>query len=447
MSWLALRASIVNAGCAVVCLAGLSSACTTTTTEVVPPDPNATGDDGSGAQTPPAPPAQPPAPPPSHPTAGKCTTSRPADALPTMPAGTGFFATHPLPQLLDAGGSVISSPRIVPIFFKGDALETDIETFLGSVGCTDYWRTAVGEYKVGDALAAPSVVLDQSAPTSTDDQTIEQFLGGLISSKKVEAPTPNTIYTIIYPEGTSITMQGGQSCQQFGGYHGDIQTPGGSPVAYAVIPRCKNFAGLSGINMVTAAGSHELVEAATDPFVHESPAYSQLDEQHYAFMLVLGAETGDLCAQEQNAFYKPNGYPFYVQRIWSNRNAHGGKNPCIPAASDPFLTAAPKLADTVDFFGATTTGVKVPAGTSKTIDVDIYSENGEIVTVDVMDATSATGMSGVSTYALDKSTGKSGDTVHLTITSPMGASQTEMFLLLVSGGGNQRVAWVGAVGH
>ncbi len=444
MSWLGLRSAL----CA---LAFATAACTSTTTIISPPPDNSggTGDDGSG--TPPAstPPATPP-PPPSHPTAGKCTTSRAAEPLPDMGAASGFFAAHPMPQLVSQGGDVLNSPRVVPIFFKGDTLQKDIETFLGSVGCTDYWRAAVGEYKVGDALSAPGVTLSTSAPPSTDDSNIQDFLAQLITSKTVEAPTPNTIYTIFYPESSLITMQGGKSCEAFGGYHADIALPGGGSVAYAVVPRCANFFNMNGIDMVTAATSHELVEAATDPFpLHGTPAYGYVDNQHYPFMYVLGGgESGDLCAQEPDAFFTPAGYPFVVQRIWSNRMARAGKNPCTPVAAGPYFSAAPKLADTIDFFGASTLGVKVPAGTSKTIDLDLYSAGSDILRVDVVDDTAVLMMGpGVSTYSLNTTSGKNGDTLKLTISAPAGATNTELFAVIVTNGTQQRVAWAGAVGH
>jgi hypothetical protein len=452
MSWLLLRSAIVNAGCATVCLLGLTVASCGGTNDTA--GAAAPGDDG-GATEPPLPPPPPPPPPKDDggvhvPVAPRCTAARPADKLADMPAPTGFFATHPLPQLMNQGGAVLASPRVVPIFFAGDPMATALEDFVASIGCTEHWRTAVGEYGVGDAVAAPAVHLTESAPANIADADLETWLAGKIASGALEAPTKNTVYAVFYPEGTTVTLQGQQSCQTFGGYHTDLTLTGGGTAAYAVMPRCKSLGGLTGIDMVTGAASHELAEAATDPYNKEAPAYMMVDDAHEAFMYILGGENGDLCAQEQSAFYKPQGYPFTVQRTWSNRNARGGKNPCIPAATSAYFTAAPKLTDDIQLFGAQPTrGVKVAAGTSKTIDLDLYSESaGDDLHVDVIDVSGALGMGGGgSTYTLDRPTGKAGDTLKLTVTSPAGASGTEIFIIAVSGPGGMRIAWVGAVGH
>jgi len=37
--------------------------------------------------------------------------------------------------------------------------------------------------------------------------------------------------------------------------------------------------------------------------------------------------------------------------------------------------------------------------------------------------------------------------VHLTISTPAGATSTEMFMVIVSGSGIERIAWLAAVGH
>lgn len=89
----------------------------------------------------------------------RCTTARPpssplsVDGGPAVLAdgGASFFTKHPPPIVTSSGGPVLKTPRIVPIFFADDPLADDLERFVMTVGCTDYWREAVGEYGVGDA--------------------------------------------------------------------------------------------------------------------------------------------------------------------------------------------------------------------------------------------------------------------------------------------------------
>jgi hypothetical protein len=436
--------SLLRMSCALVCLL-VACGGATAAQQTAPP---ATDDS-------PDPPANPPAPPPvkddggTHvSTVGKCTKQRPADPAGTATPPSAFFTTHPMPQLVNQGGAILANPRIVPIFFPGDTMADELEDFVGSIGCNDDWRKAVGEYGVGDALAAPSVRLKEKAPTNITDTEIEDWLAQKIASKAFEAPTKDTVYMIFYPTGTTITEQGAQSCQSFGGYHTNITLPNGTDVAYGVVPRCSNFGGMGPKEATTGSASHEIMEAATDPYNKQSPAYAYVDDDHFAFMFVLGGESGDLCAQEEDAFYRPTGYPYVVQRNWSNIAARSGKDPCLPRSGAPWFTAAPTLIDNVDLFGAPTRGVRVPAGTAKTIDLDLFSEDpAGTMQVDVVDASYALGVNQMTQYSLDRSSGKNGDTLKLTVTAQAGASDTELFMVVLNGGGKMRVAWVGAVGH
>ncbi len=387
----------------------------------------------------------------------RCTTPRAAtpdaggaliDPQPLDDGGPSFFSVHPLPQLANNGGPILANPRIVPVFFKDDDMANDLEDFVASMGCTDYWRSAVGEYGVGDALAAPAVHLPDAAPTKITDTQIESMLSKMITAGTLEAPTKDSVYTLFFPETTTITEQGAESCQAFGGYHTDI-TVSGKHVAYAVIPRCDGFAGLSTMDALTGSTSHEIIEAATDPYNKEDPAFAYVDADHLAYVFVIGGEAGDLCAQEPDAFFQPDNYPFTVQRNWSNVQAHAGGNPCRPKGTSPFFTAAITLPDPVNLFGTGARGVNVPVGGSRVVDVDLYSEQpAATIEVQAFDASQALGANGSSSYSLDKNSGKSGDTLHLTITTPAGApTDPEIFALYVRIGGRARLAFAGAVGH
>jgi hypothetical protein len=51
-----------------------------------------------------------------------------------------------------------------------------------------------------------------------------------------------------------------------------------------------------------------------------------------------------------------------------------------------------------------------------------------------MDACQVTGGAGGSSYSLDEQAGKSGETLHLTVTSPAGVTDTELFFIMARSG-------------
>src|SRR5262249_35150198 len=68
-----------------------------------------------------------------------------------------------------------------------------------------------------------------------------------------------------------------------------------------------------------------------------------------------------------------------VQRIWSNQSALAGHDPCVPIpAGEVYFNAAPVLEDTfegqVPGVSFKTKSVKIAAGQSRTIEVDLFSD-------------------------------------------------------------------------
>src|SRR5579872_3346009 len=75
--------------------------------------------------------------------------SMPAPAPWTAPA-----AHAPMPHVVDYGGPVLASPRIQPVVFAGDAMQSDIAAFTAQLGGTGYWTAVSREYGVGAITAA-----------------------------------------------------------------------------------------------------------------------------------------------------------------------------------------------------------------------------------------------------------------------------------------------------
>jgi hypothetical protein len=208
---------------------------------------------------------------------------------------------------------------------------------------------------------------------------------------------------------------------------------------------------LNGIDAVTATASHEMLEAVTDPHPITSPAYSGVNDVGLAFSLYLGgAELADMCDGDTAPFVTPRDLPFVVQRGWSNRAAASGHDPCVPAIQDPYFNAVPRATDHVEVFGSSPAlGIKVPFGTSRTVDVDLFSDgptDGEFQVIAQDYGSLLGGTEGVR-VSLDKSTGKNGDTLRLTITPVAANPRGVEPILFQSTLGGRTTRWITIVGQ
>jgi hypothetical protein len=360
-----------------------------------------------------------------------------------------------LPQLVSFGGPVLTAPRIVPITYLGDPLADAIEDFVGSVGCTDYWRSAVSEYGVGQAEMLPPVRLTTAAPASISDAAITTFLGKQIQANApgFANPPADVIFAVYLPSGTTVELEGTQSCSNtsnsFLGYHSSF-TYSGKYYAYAVIARCNGDL----IDDVTNTSSHEFAEASTDPVPNRNPAYATTDDDHIAFsFLGGGGEAGDLCVFAQGSSYTPTNYPFQVQRIWSNASLLAGHNPCVPTESGPWVVAIPEQPDTVPIqnTGVTTStrGVAIPVGGSRTIDIHFHTDDPATTqwTLAADDASQFLDGTKHLNLVLDTTTATPDGIAHLTITrtSKSAVYGVEIFDIRSTANGNGS-SWVGVVG-
>jgi hypothetical protein len=369
------------------------------------------------------------------------------------PPPAGYPAPHSTaPQVAFAGGPVLAAPKIIPIVFPNEALSSQIQGFVSGVGATGsaYWLPNVSQYGVGAATGATVITLTEAAPSTIDDSQIPPWLSQEITAGTLPAPDANTIYAIFYPSSTTITLQGATSCQTFGGYHNDGIAADGTPLIYAVLPRCS-----AQIESLTAAASHEFIEASTDPQPSVAPAYPQVDNDDFVWEALLGGgEVCDLCAQFQSSFFQPAGFGYLVQRCWSNSAAAAGQDPCAPPLpGEVYFNAAPVLSDAVTlmFQGQSipTKGVSIPIGQSATIEVDLFSDapTSGPWSVQALDSTAILGGSAQLTLSLNQSSGQNGDKLELTIT-PISQGQFggEAFVLL-SQLGNAQNFWFGFVGN
>ncbi|HZS37118.1 MAG TPA: hypothetical protein VFF06_09835 [Polyangia bacterium] len=375
---------------------------------------------------------------------------------------TMFPAPHqPFPQAITGGGPVLTAPVIVPVFFSNDdATErASLEDFVSKIGATKYWQAATEEYGVGAATATAPVELTETATGTIADAMIQSWLAGKLGNHDpaFPAPTANTVYALHYPMVATITLGGGTnntSCNAFGGYHSNIQL-GGQQIAYAVIPRCNGVGGLTRMQNTTAAESHELVEAATDPYPQGTGAYETVDTNHRYWARVLGGgEVGDLCAQEPGVFTQFPELAYTVQRTWSNAAAMASHDPCVPAlANEVYFNTVPELDDmiTTTSMGGTimVPGVHIPVGMSKTVALDLFSDAATTGpwSVKVVDAATLQGGTATMTFALDRTTGVNGERLHVTITTVTAGSRGTGVFAIESHLGPRTHFYFGLVGQ
>ena len=352
-----------------------------------------------------------------------------------------YPAPHPpLPTLVNqAHGKTLASPKVYLVFFPGYAYEQQLLDMAQKLGASAYWSAAVGEFGVGPVTFVGSTEVQETAPTSISDTEVDAWMNAKIAAGAFGEPDASTIYTVFYPSTTTITQSGGgpfgggSSCSSFGGYHSDTAVAGEAGTTnypYAVLPTCASFGNLKGVDAVTGALSHEWAEASTDPFPSTNngldSAYSGVDDDHFIWNLLGGAEDGDLCAQRDDAFFKTPGLDYVTQSCWSNTAAKAGGDPCMPKGSAPYFNAAPVQDDKVTLdlsaFGSgsiATKGIKIAKGASKTIEVDLFSDadTGGPWTVKAVDVLAQyTKSSPTLDFAWDRTSGQNGEKLHLTIT-------------------------------
>jgi hypothetical protein len=340
------------------------------------------------------------------------------DAAPDAPSGFQMAPHDMPPQVIKLPGPVLAAPKVIPIFFMGDsAMQTQVEPYLQALVGSDFWKKTTSEYGVGDLTIGTSIVVTDAAPT-TDDM-LQSFIAGKLDGTHPEWPQPdgNVLYTVFLPSGVTLSTPWGSSCSSFGGYHSEGMKPDNTKFSYALMPRCG-----SSLDEITITTSHELIEAATDPFPFTAGAYQQTDDPHLIWSYTPGGELGDMCEYVAAASQRLVGN-YAVQRSWSNASAAAGHDPCVPVMNTPYLGAAPVLTDdtTLDLGDGTgahpTKGIQIAAGSQKTIEVDLFSDaDAPDWTVKATDASALTGGSGELSFTWDKTTGHNGDKLMLTIT-------------------------------
>jgi hypothetical protein len=205
---------------------------------------------------------------------------------------------------------------------------------------------------------------------------MQAYVDGVKQSSPPLAGDPHPIYVLFLPPGV-VPVRGGvlnTGCAQWDGTHNSYG-PRTQRTVLAVLQRCTGGTE-DDWKRLTAIASHEIEEAATDPFgtgytfgVVPATMPWAADTWH-SFASEGEVETADLCegARVQEG-------AFWYQRNWSNAAAAAGGDPCVPAAPTPYFSVSPAAGWT-----AATPGqiVSVPLDGWSTGPIDDWQVTGSV---------------------------------------------------------------------
>jgi hypothetical protein len=333
--------------------------------------------------------------------------------------GGGTGPHEPMPIIPNQGGSTLAQLQLVTIGFAADPNSTKDGEFGDFVVGSTWLKTVGADYGLKAAAHLKKVVLTQAQGASVTDSAIQM----LIASKIQDGTLPSgdqVLYLIYYPPGTVVhsAFGGADTClvignAAIGGYHWEGKN-GATAFPYAVVPTCRN----ESLADIQASASHELMEAATDPFPMTNPAWVLTDPS--SPWSALSGEVADFCE-----FLTASEGGYTLQQIWSNSAAQANdRDPCIPSPSSPFYnaTATPALAQMVAPGQSFTFDIK--GWSSAPVDPWMISADSSSSALDPM--------SFDPNPKLDATTLQNGQTAHLTVSVPPGTASKASALIFVN---------------
>jgi hypothetical protein len=257
------------------------------------------------------------------------------DGGPDTPPDTppGEVPHRGLPQIGYHGGHVLSSMRLVVITAPADPLADQLFAACDALVAGNYWSTVTSEWGLGPTRGCVHVTgAAIAAPAVLADAQMTQYIANAIAASSTPIdPDGQTMYLLYLPP--RVGFAGNGNCG-FSGYHEPYGTLGDG---WGVVMRCQ-FDFSSILESLTVVGSHEILEAATDPDdatgwglaaspgqVWDSTAWQPYSGQDFL------VEVGDFC---NNTHTLEGG--FYFQRQFSNAAAARGDDPCVPALTVPY---------------------------------------------------------------------------------------------------------------
>jgi hypothetical protein len=360
----------------------------------------------------------------------------PIDANPFgEPSSTYPGFSIPRPQVEDLGGPHMPSVHVVPIFYADDTAAATHSDFLTKFAASPYWTQMVGEYGVGALSIETPVVLATNAPATLADTDLQTLLTGALDGTHPEygavdsATLASTIYLFHTPATTRATGPGGAftSCVHVLGYHSHFALPSTDQAMYAIVYDCAPQSFLSTtLQQTTAAISHELVEAATDPQNPGKLAWAGIVPVTTPWSTAgNGSELGDMCQDLASSWYAPADLGYMIQRSWSNAAMLAFHDPCVPHPPG---------------------GTEIPVGSSNTVTIEFASDGptGGPWTIAATENNIRTAQTLM--FNFDHTTGENGNVVHLTISSLRRPPNGIALYRITSTLGTRTTTWWAVVG-
>ncbi|HEX5127665.1 MAG TPA: hypothetical protein VFW00_13045, partial [Rhodocyclaceae bacterium] len=360
-----------------------------------------------------------------------------------------------VPQVAKAtpGGTSLANPRPIPVFFQDTQNQAYLADFVSKFSVPAYWNV-MSQYGVGSPQIGSPVVLPMTAPTAIKEGDIASWLTTQLqtSPSTFGVVDANSYFVLYYPSGTTIQDSTGAtaSCAKFLGYHNFVHVSSTLNVPFAVIPDCQR-----GLETITTATSHELLEGSADPY---QTNYKTISGDISWAAAYHDSELNDMCEDSfLNSWSVPASLGYRIATVWSNLAAGQFHNPCLPVNNlreiNAYFQSVPVLPDTVSISNINNSsgvakGVKIPVGTSRTIDVQLFSDQAMtgVWRVGAHQAGLATGATPTLNFSWDKASGQNGDVLYLTITPTVALPDGAVFEVESFYGGSRR-NWVGAVSN
>ena len=243
------------------------------------------------------------------------------------------------------GGPLINNVAVETVFL-GQEWTTDpslqqnaaqLDQFFGSITnstfmdlLAQYGTPQGGPIGHGSFVGQVDIAQDPWRRSTISDTAIQSELNSEILNGAIASPDSNRLLFVFTPPDIVVSQGGSRSNGYptgFAGYHNSFIDSAGQLVRYAVIPDPignDQVEGLTAFQQQSAAASHELAEAVTDP-----DGTSWWDNTNDS---TSGEEIGDFADLNTDTLYL-NGY--VIEEIWSNAN--GG----LVAPLGATLTATP----------------------------------------------------------------------------------------------------------
>jgi hypothetical protein len=266
------------------------------------------------------------------------------DAGITPDSGPGFVpAPHlPWPQLVNDGGQVIASPRLVTLAASNDVLAPNLFSLANAI-VESPWLAQVGaEYGVGAASSGGSFVgaplpVD-GGPTSLTWTDLTDYARAAVAAG---APLPDgrTVYLAFMPPGTTIYGSLNAYWSAF-----SLADAGATGDMLLAIPSAAPFPGESPFDALSRLATEHLIGVTTDPWPPLGPAWLlPLDAPPVGSPMVVDQtaayRAGDLC-RNTRILETTDAGTFVFSRSWSNAAAARGGDPCIPATAQAYYNVS-----------------------------------------------------------------------------------------------------------